>query len=80
MSELLPGDGVHEFLEKFRNAKNFNSKELRLTIQEAEQLATGISVMVSRYKLMADKIILLQDQLLKAEDEVELDINGGNFK
>lgn len=77
MSELLPGDGVHEFLEKFRNAKNFNSKELRLTIQEAEQLAIGISLMTSKYKQLADKVIELQEQLLVNDSEI--DVSGGKF-
>lgn len=79
MSELLPGDGVHEFLEKFRNAKNFNSKELRLTIQEAEQLAIGISLMTSRYKQLSDRVIDLQEQLLASDDENEISISGGKF-
>lgn len=79
MSELLPGDGVHEFLEKFRNAKNFNSKELRLTIQEAEQLAIGISLMTSRYKQLSDQVIELQEQLLNVGNEDELTISGGKF-
>lgn len=77
MIENLNSDGVHEFLEKYQNAKNFNSKELRLTIQEAERLSVAIGLMLSRYKELSDRVISLQEQLLTPDEE--FGISGGDF-
>lgn len=77
MIENLNSDGIHEFLEKYQNAKNFNSKELRLTIQEAERLSVSIGLMLSRYKDLSDRVISLQEQLLAPDEEVTL--SGGDF-
>lgn len=76
MSEQLTTEGIQDFLEKYKNAKGFNSKELRLTIQEAERLTTGIALLLSRYQQLTDKVIELQDQLLEPQEVV---MSGGGF-
>lgn len=76
MSELLTNDGIEDFLEKYKNAKGFNSKEMRLTIQEAERLAVGIALLLSKYQKMADTVIELQEMLLEPDDVV---LSGGGF-
>lgn len=77
MSDKLMNDGIHQFLEKFRQAKNFNAKELRLTIQEAEQLSTGIGLVLSRHRILSDRVIELQEELLNPQEVV---MSGGDFK
>jgi hypothetical protein len=76
MSEQLTTEGIQDFLEKYKNAKSFNSKEIRLTVQEAERLTTGIALLLSRYQQLADKVIDLQDQLLEPQEIV---VSGGTF-
>jgi hypothetical protein len=76
MSELLTNDGIEDFLEKYKNAKGFNSKEMRLTIQEAERLSIGIALLLSKYQKMADHVIELQEILLEPDDVV---LSGGGF-
>jgi hypothetical protein len=76
MSEQLTTEGIQDFLEKYKNAKGFNSKEMRLTIQEAERLTAGIALLLSRYQRMADQVIELQAQLL---DPQEVIMSGGGF-
>lgn len=76
MTEAMTTQGIQEFLDKYKQAKGFNSKELRLTIQEAERLSMGISHLLSRYQQLADRVIELQEKLLDPQDIV---ISGGDF-
>lgn len=76
MSDELRTEGIQEFLEKYRNAKGFNAKEMRLTMQEAERLSTGIALLLSRYQQLADRVIDLQAELLEPQEVV---MNGGGF-
>lgn len=68
--------GLGEFLNKFQTAKNYNSKEMRLTIQEAEQLSLGIARVLARQAVLADRVIALQDQIMNG---VEVAQDGGSF-
>jgi hypothetical protein len=76
-NEHIINDGIHEFLEKYKNARNFNSKEIRLTIAEAERLSTGIALVLNRYKVLSDRVIDLQEELLNPED---ITMSGGGFE
>ena len=68
--------GIENFLEKFKHAKNFNSKELKLTIQEAEQLSISISLILSRELVLSNRVIELQDFLLNEKNSIN---DGGKF-
>lgn len=76
MTEKLTTEGITEFLEKYKSARGFNSKEIRLTMQEAERLSNGIALLLSRYQRMADHVIELQEALLEPEEVV---VTGGGF-
>jgi hypothetical protein len=66
---------VRSFLEKHRTAKMANSREIRLTMQDADILAASIAVMLSRETELAAKVIDLQAQILSAEIKQD----GGRF-
>jgi len=66
---------VRSFLEKHRVAKISNSREIRLTMQEADVLAASIGVMLARESELASKIIDLQSQIMSAEIKQD----GGKF-
>lgn len=65
-----------DFTEKYRTARNFNSKEIRLTIQEAEQIAIAISIMFGQETELSRKIIALQEQI---QNGIEVRQDGGKF-
>ena len=69
-------DSLVEFLNKFQIAKNYNSKEIRLTIQEAEQLSLGIARLLARHSVLADQVIELQSQVISG---IEVSQDGGKF-
>ena len=56
-------------------AKGAQSKEIRLTIHEAEQLGAAIGILLARELEMAEQIIELQSQILSAEVQQD----GGGF-
>jgi hypothetical protein len=74
----LTSEGIQEFLEKYKNARGFNSKEIRLTMQEAERLVVGITFLLSRYQRLSDRVIELQDELINDPDGFS--VSGGSFK
>ena len=66
---------LRSFLDKCRVAKSAQSKEIRLTIQEAEHLGAAIGILLSRELEMAEQIISLQSQIINAEVQQD----GGGF-
>lgn len=66
---------IRGFLEKYRIAKNANSKEIRLTINEAEQLSAALAVLLSRENELLAKVVNLQETVLGAE----IGRDGGQF-
>lgn len=77
MSNNLTANGIQDFLERYKNAKNQNSKEIRLTMAEADKLNSGIAILLERYRKLSDNVITLQEQLLSQEG---YDLSGGEFK
>jgi hypothetical protein len=69
---------LEQFIKKYQTAKNYNSKEIRLTIQEAEDLSTAISLVLSSTTVLQTKIIQLQEQLLQGNTEIN--VSGGEFR
>jgi phosphate uptake regulator len=78
-------DSLNQFLDKFQTAKNYNTKELRLTINDAEQLSLGISRILVRQTSLADKVIDLQSQIIELQTQISANItlevsqDGGKF-
>jgi hypothetical protein len=68
---------LEQFIKKYQTARNYNSKEIRLTISEAEELSTAIALMLASTTGMATRIISLQEQLLAERNEIE--VTGGRF-
>lgn len=66
---------IRGFLDKVRVAKSANSKEIRVTIQEAEQLSIALGILLSKELDMANQIIELQSQIVSAEVQQD----GGGF-
>lgn len=66
---------IRGFLEKYRVARQANSKEIRLTISEAEQLTVSLGIMLSREGELLKQVTDLQQRILS--DEIRQD--GGAF-
>lgn len=67
---------ISAFISKLQVAKNYNSKEIRLTIEEADDLTAGITNILLREMELGQKVIDLQAQILKG---IEVRQDGGLF-
>lgn len=74
-------DSIHQFLKNVNTARAYNSKELRLTRDEAEALALSLTELLARDLNLAQKIMELQDKLISNLQSTprNLDLNGGTF-
>ena len=68
---------LESFIKKYQTARNYNSKEIRLTINEAEELSTAIALLLASSVDLGSKIIELQEILLSQKNEIE--VTGGSF-
>lgn len=68
---------LEQFIKKYQTAKNYNSKEIRLTILEAEELTAAIAVLLTKSADLSEKVIELQSRIL--EDKNEIEVTGGSF-
>lgn len=72
---------VDKFLKTVKTAKDYNSKEVKITIQDAEQLMLSITHMLNQEREMVQKIMVLQDRLINSLNDAPRDVNlnGGGF-
>lgn len=68
---------LEQFVKKYQTAKSYNSKEIRLTLLEAEELNNAIAILLTQHAALSSKVIELQDRLLL--DKVEVQVSGGSF-
>jgi hypothetical protein len=68
---------VESFIKKYQTARNYNSKEIRLTISEADELASALALVLANVNSLNTKIIHLQDQILENRNEIQ--VSGGTF-
>lgn len=78
-------DSVNSFLERVRTAVRAKSKEVRLGISEAEDIALAVSQMTAREAALQQQIIELQKRVIEMQDQVSggiinIDADGGTFK
>lgn len=67
---------ISSLISKIQVAKNYNSKEIRLTIEEADEISAAITQMLIKEIDLSRKVIDLQDQIMNG---VEVKQDGGLF-
>ena len=76
-------NAVQRFLKAVRTAKDYNSKEIRLTIAEADELNDNLSQMLLQERELTQRIMQLQDALLMAKQAATpttgMNLSGGSF-
>lgn len=80
---LVNTHALDKFLKTVRTAKDYNSKEVRITISDADALADCLSQMLLQERHMAQQIMQLQDKLIRAQEAHtgprDINLNGGAF-
>lgn len=68
---------LEQFIKKYQVAKAYNSKEIRLTLLEAEELNSAIALLLTQNHTLSSKVIELQDKLLIEKNDIQ--VSGGSF-
>lgn len=71
---------LERFFATYSRALSSRSKEIRLPIDDAGQLAASISVLLSRSSSLADEVIQLQRQTTTEQTSQPVAIKGGRFR
>ena len=76
-------DAIDKFIKQVQVAKDYNSKEVRMAIQDAEKLVNGIALLLNGNTSMIQKVMELQDKLIQQQTMQQqprnMDLNGGTF-
>jgi len=74
-------DSINQFVKLVNTARAYNSKEIRLSREDAEALALSITELLARDVALAQKIMDVQDRLINSMSSQprNLDLNGGTF-
>lgn len=72
---------VDKFLKLTKTARDYNSKEVRISIEDAQALSMSLAFMLNQERELIQKIMILQDKLLSMTDQVptSVNMNGGTF-
>ena len=75
---------VDKFLKAVKTAKDYNSKEIKLTMPEAEQLALSLGQWLLQERVLQERIMQLQDDLLQTNNanpatSGTVQLSGGSF-
>ena len=80
---LVNTHALDKFLKTVRTAKDYNSKEVRITISDADALADCLSQMLLQERHIAQQLMQLQDKLIRAQEThtepSDINLNGGAF-
>jgi len=70
---------LQEFQKQYKTARDHNSKEIRLTIAQAERLSLAVSEVTGAMMILQSDLIHAQQQLIDAVSNPKIDWNGGRF-
>lgn len=70
---------VDKFLKLTKTARDYNSKEVKLSIEDAQSLSLSLAHMLNQERELIQRIMVLQDRLLSSNLNTSIEMNGGNF-
>lgn len=81
LTDKLPDrlTSVEKLVQRLKSAELSNQKEIRMSVQEAREIITDLSILTSK---MANHVQEISERLKKLEsnqDIIEVKMEGGNF-
>tara|TARA_B110000503_G_scaffold140190_1_gene230424 strand:+ start:379 stop:606 length:228 start_codon:yes stop_codon:yes gene_type:complete len=70
---------IQDFQNSYRAARDSNSREIRLTVNQAQKLNDSIGAVLAQLVKQQNQTITLQEQLTNALKNPTMDWNGGRF-
>lgn len=83
MSDTWNTNSVDKFLRLVKTARDFNSKEVRISIQDAEALALSLATILNQERILSQKLMQCQEKLISGSAQQppqDLSLNGGGFR
>jgi hypothetical protein len=74
-------DAVDKFLKTVSQARSFNSKEVRLSLAEAEALAMSLAHVLNQERVLSQKLLVIQERIMGQTPGAPNDVSltGGGF-
>jgi septation ring formation regulator EzrA len=70
---------VERLIQRVVAAEKTNQKEIRLTIQEARELTTDLSLMTTKFSKQITEIHSRLDKLTGEQQQISVQMDGGTF-
>ena len=70
---------VERIIQRVTTAEKTNQKEIRLTLQEAKDLITDLSLITGRLGKTIEEIHVKLDKLNTTTQEINVQMDGGTF-
>ena len=70
---------VERLIQRLVAAEKTNQKEIRLTIQEARELTTDLSLLTSKLGKQIEDIHARLDKLTVEQQQIDVKMDGGTF-
>lgn len=70
---------VEKIVQRVVAAEKSNQKEIRLTVQEAREIVTDLSILTSKLGKHIEEIHAKLDKIEVASSEIKVQVDGGTF-
>jgi septation ring formation regulator EzrA len=70
---------VEKLVQRLVAAERSNQKEIRMSIQEARDIVTDLSIMTSKLGKNIEEIHAKLDKIVSVSSEITVQVDGGNF-
>jgi len=70
---------VEKIVQRLVSAEKSNQKEIRLTVQEAREIVTDLSILTSKLGKHIEEIHAKLDKIEVASNEIKVQVDGGTF-
>lgn len=79
---MLPLETVNNFIQRIHSAKMSGSKEIKIDLNSALDIASALSLMIANNSQSSEKITDLQHEIIKlqekaANQKIEVSVNPG---
>jgi ribosomal protein L22 len=76
-------EAINTFLKRIQESTKARSQELRITMQEAHEIAAAISLVLAKNNNLLEQVVQLQDSIIKNHDMtaavLKTGMDGGGF-
>jgi hypothetical protein len=77
-------EAINNFLKRIQESSKARSQELRITMQEANEIAIAISLVLAKTNSLLEQVTQLQDSIIRTHNmtasSLDVGMDGGGFK